>query len=88
MGSRARLSFIAAGATLLLAAVALLAERLEDTIFIPLDDPAILYAGPTKDVLLGEEIREFVHHAATTQLPEQWEKFFKHAVDTTKKEKF
>jgi hypothetical protein len=49
MGSRARLSFIAAGATLLLAAVALLAERLEDTIFIPLDDPAILYAGPTKD---------------------------------------
>jgi hypothetical protein len=48
-GPRARLPLLAAGATLLLAAAALLAERLEDTIFIPLDHPAILYAGATTD---------------------------------------
>ena len=49
MGPRARLPLLAAGAVLLLAAAALLAERLEDTIFIPLDHPAILYAGATTD---------------------------------------
>jgi hypothetical protein len=49
MRHRARLPLLAAGATLLLAVAALLAERLEDTIFIPLDHPAILYAGATTD---------------------------------------
>jgi hypothetical protein len=48
-GPRARFSLLAAGAALLLAVVALPAERLEDTIFIPLDHPAILYAGATAD---------------------------------------
>jgi hypothetical protein len=49
MRYRARLPFLAAGAALLLIAGALVAERLEDTIFIPLDHPAILYEGPTAD---------------------------------------
>ena len=49
MSQRARLPLIAAGAAVLLAAAGLLAERLEDTIFIPLDHPAILYAGATTD---------------------------------------
>jgi hypothetical protein len=49
MRHRARLPLLAAGATILLAAAVLLAERLEDTIFIPLDHPAILYAGATTD---------------------------------------
>jgi len=49
MGPRARLPLLAAGAVLLVAAAALLAGRLEDTIFIPLDHPAILYAGATTD---------------------------------------
>ena len=48
MGPRVRLSLFAAG-TLPFLAAALLAERLEDTIFIPLDHPAILYAGATTD---------------------------------------
>jgi hypothetical protein len=48
MGPRALASLLAVGAALLLAA-ALVAERLEDTIFIPLDHPAILYAGATAD---------------------------------------
>ena len=48
MRLRARFPFLAAGAALLLGA-ALAAERLEDTIFIPLDHPAILYAGATTD---------------------------------------
>ena len=47
MRTRARLPLLAAGAALLAAAV--VAERLEDTIFIPLDHPAILYAGATSD---------------------------------------
>ena len=49
MSPRARLSLFAAAAAVFLAAVALVAERLEDTIFIPLDHPAILYAGATTD---------------------------------------
>ncbi len=49
MRHRARLPLLAAGAILLLAAAVLVAERLEDTIFIPLDHPAILYAGATSD---------------------------------------
>jgi hypothetical protein len=48
MSPRARLPLLAAAFALVLAA-ALLAERLEDTIFIPLDHPAILYAGETTD---------------------------------------
>jgi len=48
-GPRARFPLLAAGATLLLVSAALVAERLEDTIFIPLDHPAILYAGATTD---------------------------------------
>src|SRR5512141_2320519 len=49
MGPRARLSFLAAGAALLAGATWLLADRLEDTFFIPLDHPAIQYAGATAD---------------------------------------
>ena len=49
MGARTRFPLLAAGAAFLLAVAALLAERLEDTIFIPLDHPAILYAGATSD---------------------------------------
>ncbi|MEO8052076.1 MAG: hypothetical protein ABI833_16805 [Acidobacteriota bacterium] len=49
MGSRTHLPRIAAGAALLAVAAALVAERLEDTIFIPLDHPAILYEGATTD---------------------------------------
>jgi len=48
MRRRARFPLLAAGAALLLGA-ALAAERLEDTIFIPLDHPAILYDGATAD---------------------------------------
>jgi len=49
MGARTRFPLLVAGAAFLLAVAALLAERLEDTIFIPLDHPAILYAGATTD---------------------------------------
>src|SRR5689334_14697196 len=50
MGRRVRLLLPAAGAALLVGASTwLLADRLEDTIFIPLDHPAIQYAGATSD---------------------------------------
>jgi hypothetical protein len=49
MGFRSRLPLLAAYAALLAVAAALAAERLEDTIFIPLDHPAILYEGATND---------------------------------------
>ena len=49
MGRRARLPLFAAGAALLAGATWLLADRLEDTIFLPLDHPAIQYAGETTD---------------------------------------
>lgn len=50
MGRRTRLSLFATGAVLLAGATTwLLADRLEDTIFIPLDHPAIQYAGETGD---------------------------------------
>jgi len=50
MGRRVRLLLPAAGAALLVGASTwLLADRLEDTFFIPLDHPAIQYAGATSD---------------------------------------
>ena len=49
MGRRARLPLFAAGAALLAGATWLLADRLEDTIFLPRDHPAIQYAGETTD---------------------------------------
>jgi hypothetical protein len=49
MGRRARLPLSAAGAALLAGTTWLLADRLEDTFFIPLDHPAIQYAGATSD---------------------------------------
>ena len=50
MSRRTRLRIFVAGAALLAgAATWLLADRLEDTIFIPLDHPAIQYAGETTD---------------------------------------
>jgi len=50
MSRRTRLPLFAAGAALLAgAATWLFADRLEDTIFIPLDHPAIQYAGVTTD---------------------------------------
>ena len=50
MSRRSRLPLSAAGVALLAgAATWLLADRLEDTIFIPLDHPAIQYAGATND---------------------------------------
>jgi hypothetical protein len=50
MCRRTRLSLFAGGAFLLAGATTwLLADRLEDTIFIPLDHPAIQYAGATND---------------------------------------
>ena len=50
MSRRSRLPLSAAGVALLAgAATWLLADRLEDTIFIPLDHPAIQYAGTTND---------------------------------------
>ena len=48
MSRRARLLVFAANAALL-ASAWLLADRLEDTIFIPLDHPAIQYTGATTD---------------------------------------
>jgi hypothetical protein len=47
MARRARLPLIAAGAALVTCGGWLLADRLEDTIFIPLDHPAIQYAAET-----------------------------------------
>jgi hypothetical protein len=49
MDRSARLPLCAAGAVLLAGATWLLADRLEDTIYIPLDHPAIQYAGGTTD---------------------------------------
>lgn len=50
MGRRVRLPLSVAAAALLAGAAAwLLADRLEDTFFIPLDHPAIQYAGATTD---------------------------------------
>src|ERR1700693_1528848 len=50
MGRRARLPLSAAGAVLLAGATTwLAADRLEDTVFVPLDHPAIQYAGATTD---------------------------------------
>jgi len=50
MSRRSRFPLSAAGVALLAgAATWLLADRLEDTIFIPLDHPAIQYAGATND---------------------------------------
>ena len=50
MSRGSRLPLFAAGAALFAAAATwLLADRLEDTIFIPLDHPAIQYAGATND---------------------------------------
>src|SRR5258708_33543635 len=46
---RRRFALYAAGAILLAGATWLLADRLEDTIYIPLDHPAIHYAGETAD---------------------------------------
>jgi len=43
-----RVALVCALATLVVSAV-LLAKRLEDTFYIPLDDPAIQYAGPVSD---------------------------------------
>jgi hypothetical protein len=37
------------GSALLAIGVVLLADRLEDTFYVPLDDPAIQYAGPVRD---------------------------------------
>ena len=48
MGPGARLPFFAASAAFF-AAAWLLADRLEDTLFVPLDHPAIQYTGPTTD---------------------------------------
>src|ERR1700730_9934831 len=48
MGRRARLP-LSAAALLVGATTLLLADRLEDTFFIPLDHPAIQYAGATTD---------------------------------------
>src|SRR5258705_5321440 len=47
MVRRARLPLIAAGGALLICGGWLLADRLEATIFIPLDHPAIQYAAET-----------------------------------------
>ena len=49
MRHRATLPLLAAGAILLPIAATLLAERLEDTIFIPLDHPAIRYGDDAAD---------------------------------------
>jgi DNA gyrase/topoisomerase IV subunit B len=37
---------------------------------VQLSDPK--FAGPTKDILLGQEVREFVREAASAALPKQW----------------
>src|SRR5882724_2015722 len=49
MHSRARIPLFAAGAAVLAGCSWLLADRLEDLFFIPLDHPAIQYAGATAD---------------------------------------
>ena len=50
MGGRARIPLFVAGAALLAGATTwLLADRLEDTFFIPLDHPAIQYGGAISD---------------------------------------
>jgi DNA gyrase/topoisomerase IV subunit B len=52
-----------------------LPHALIGAIKIEMIDPR--YAGPTKDILIGREIREFVHHTAKTQLRNQWDRFTK-----------
>jgi len=49
MNRRTRVCTLAAGAAFVAGAAWLFADRLEDTIFIPLDHPAIQYAGATSD---------------------------------------
>ena len=49
MSPRARRPLLAASAALFTCAAWLLADRLEDTLFVPLDHPAIQYTGATTD---------------------------------------
>jgi hypothetical protein len=43
------------GLAVLAVSTVVLADRLEDTFYVPLDDPAIHYAGPTEDPIAGLE---------------------------------
>src|SRR5580698_5739655 len=44
-----RVARVVCGLAALAVSAVLLAERLEDTFYVPLDDPAIQYAGPVSD---------------------------------------
>jgi len=60
------------GLAALAATAVLLAERLEDTFYVPLDDPAIQYAGPASDPIAGLEKRLEDGKAKLDYAPNGW----------------
>src|SRR3984957_17900896 len=57
---------------LLAVGVVLLAERLEDTFYVPLDDPAIQYAGPVSDSIATLEKRLESHKSKLEYASNGW----------------
>jgi hypothetical protein len=57
---------------LLAVGVVLLAERLEDTFYVPLDDPAIQYAGPVSDPIATLEKRLESHKSKLEYTSNGW----------------
>src|ERR1700722_16071747 len=57
---------------LLAVGVVLLAERLEDTFYVPLDDPAIQYAGPVSDSIATLEKRLESHKSKLEYTSNGW----------------
>jgi hypothetical protein len=60
------------GLTALAASVVLLAERLEDTFYVPLDDPAIQYARPVSDSIAHLETQLESGKAKLDYAPNGW----------------
>ena len=60
------------GLTALAAGTILLAERLEDTFYVPLDDPAIQYAGPVSDPIAKLEQQFESGKAKLEYAPNGW----------------
>ena len=60
------------GLTALAAGAILLAERLEDTFYVPLDDPAIQYAGPVSDPIAKLEQQLESGKAKLEYAPNGW----------------
>ena len=60
------------GSAVVLTGVILLADRLEDTFYVPLDDPAIQYAGPVSDSIAQLEKQIEAGKAKLDYAPNGW----------------